>query len=261
MVAEPAPPLSITWSGAPRQELLVTIELARPASVEQLAELERAVAMFAALGSHGAFPRATVSPTDSSMALARADGHSPTRLAFVIMAQQVDLRAFQLVRHVAWKWGARVQPVRAVVVLDRTEGHHARAIDVPDITWGNEEAVYPPLSQLLQVRVERDDPADYHKERRCVIEFGRRVPQYVFETVNEYIAAWVALVSDGAFGPPVRPAFEAEVWQASLGPYDEYSAELALSLFEASELAWNPLVNCLQRYSEAVEPVTLVTIE
>jgi hypothetical protein len=261
MVAEHPPPLSITWSGATRQELLVTIELARPASVEQLADLERAVAMFAALGSHGAFPRATASPTDSSMALTHADAHSPTRLAFVITAQQVDLRAFQLVRHVAWRWSARAQPVRAVAVLDRTEGHHARPIDVPDTTWGNEESVYPPLSQSLQVRVERDDPADYHKERRCVVEFGRRVPQYVFETVNEYIGGWVALVSRGAFAPPVRPAVEGEVWQTSLGPYDEYSAELALSLFEASELAWNPLVNCLQRYSQAVEPVVLVTIE
>ena len=261
MDADHAPALSVTWTDAQRQELLVSIELGHPASAGQRAELERAVAAFVALGGHGAFAREMASPVDSSMALARTDAHSSTHLAFLIMAQQVDVRAFQLVRHVAWKWAARAQPVRSVTVDDRTAGHHARPVVIPDATWGTEQTVYPPVSEWVQVRIEREDPADYHKERRCVVEFGRRVPQYVFETVTEYIGAWVALASHGAFGPPVRPAFEAEVWQANLGPYDEYSAELALSLFEASELAWNPLVNCLQRYSQAVEPITLVTIE
>ena len=62
-------------------------------------------------------------------------------------------------------------------------------------------------------------------------------------------------------GPPVKPSFEAEVWQENLGPYDEYSVELAFSLFEASEAAWYTLLNCLERYSRTTERVVLVTIE
>jgi hypothetical protein len=111
------------------------------------------------------------------------------------------------------------------------------------------------------MRVEREDPADYQKERRCVVEFGRPAPRDVFESLLGRLGEWVELLGHGAYGPPVKTAFEAEVWQENLTAYDAYSVELAFSLFEASEFAWNTLLNCLQHYSLTVEPIVLVTIE
>jgi hypothetical protein len=229
--------------------------------VEQLSDLEGLVSSFAIVGRHGGFTRETASPFDSSLILTRPKPSSPMQPAFLLTGQQVDIRAFQLVRHLAWRWAARAQPVHEVTVSDQTPGQQARPIQLPEATWRTETAAYPPLSQRMQIRVEREDPADYQKERRCVVEFGRPEPRDVFESLLGRLGEWVALVGQGAYGPPVKPAFEAVVWQENLAAYDEYSIELALSLFEASEFAWNVLLNVLQHYSLTVAPIVFVSIE
>jgi hypothetical protein len=256
-----APPLSMTWTNAALQELVLQLELEQPPTPEQFSDLEKLVASFVAMGGYGGFVRETVSPFESSLRIVQTNFSSPTKPAFLLEALQLDVRAFQLLRHGAWRWSARAQGVKAITVDDRTRGAAARPVQLPDPTWNTEEMAYPPSSQLIQFRIERGDPADYQKERRCVVEFGRVVPNGVFESAIIPIGAWVALANEGAYGPPVRPSFEAEVWQENLGPYDEYSVELALSLFEASETAWNSLLNCIERYSHSTERVALVTIE
>jgi hypothetical protein len=258
MIARPAPPLSISWTNAVLQELVLQFELEQPPTPEQLGDLERLVASFVAVGSYGGFVRESVSPSMSSMRLMRKNLSSATQPAFLLSAQQVDVRAFQLLRHGAWRWSARAQAVRSVAVVDGTSG---QAVQLPDATWTTEEAAYPPQSRALQIRVEMEDPADYHKQRRCVVEFARPVPDEIFKSAISPIAAWVALANEGVYGPPVKPSFEAEVWQENLGPYDEYSVELALSLFEASEAAWNTLLNSLECCSRTTERIVVVTIE
>ena len=261
MAAEPLPRLSISWTNAPRQDLLLEFGLGAAPTPEQLTNLEGLVGSFVTAGGHGAFAREMAPPSDSSLVLTRAKLLSPMQPAFLLTGCELDVRAFQLVRHLAWRWSARMQPVHSVTVSDLTPGQQARMVQLPDATWGTEAAAYPPLSQRLQIRVEREDPGDYQKERRCVVEFSRSVPDDVFESLLSRIGEWVALMGQGAYGPPVRSAYEAEVWQENLSAYDKYSTELAFSLFEASEFAWNTLLNSLQHYSLTVEHIALVTIE
>lgn len=261
MSPTPIPPLSVSWSDAATQELAVRFELEQAATPDQLQFLENAVAQFVALGAFGGLGRSTVSPVDSSLAIKGSNLTVPTEPLFELAAKDVDVRSFQLLRHVAWRWSAQAQAIRLMELTDHTPGAQRQRPQLPDATWKTEQAAYPPQSQLLQIRVEHGDPADYQKERRCVIEFGRRVPNHVFDDVVAPISAWLQVAAQGAYGLPVKPAFEAEVWLENLGPYDEYSVELALTLFEASEAAWYSLLNCLERYSVTAEPIVLVTIE
>jgi len=260
MVPRPAPRLFTTWTDAAQQELLLQFELGAAPTPEQLSDLERLVSSFVTVGSHGGFARELVSPSDSALILTRANLSSPMQPAFLLTSQQVDVRAFQVVRHLAWRWSALAQPVRGITVSDQTPGEHARQVQLPDATWRTEAAAYPPLSQRLQIRVEREEPADYQKERRCVMEFSRPEPREVFDSLVGRVGGWVALVGHGAYGPPVKPAFEAETWQENLAAYDDYSVELALSLFEASEFAWNTLVNALEQYSGKLKGILAVFV-
>ncbi len=225
MVPRPIPPLSLSWTNAASQELVVHFELEQPSIPDGLDDLQRVVACFVTMGASGGFAREMVSPVNSSLSLTGEDLSSPTGPTFFLYSEQVDIRAFQLLRHCGWRWSADAQALRSISVSDRTPGQEARQVQLPDATWATEEAAYPPQSQLLQFPIERGDPADYQKERRCVVEFGRAVPSEVFESVIASISAWVDLAAEGAYGPPVRPSFEAEVWEENLGPYDEYSVE------------------------------------
>jgi hypothetical protein len=171
----------------------------------------------------------------------------------------VDVRAFQLLRHCAWRWSAQSVQVRSIVVSDRTPGRHARLVQLPDAMWTTEDDAYPPLAQKLQYGVDWEDPADYMKERRCVVEFSQPVLNSGGGAIA-VISAWIELLAKGAFSLPVRVPNEAEVWQEDLNLYDDYSIELVVSLFEASEAAWSTLLNCLEAYSRGSERVALVTI-
>lgn len=253
--------LSITWSDAPRQQLTLDFDFEHPLTPEQSADLQRLVNVFVAVGSYGGFASVNAPPPESSMNLAQTNLTVLSQPSFVLEAQQVDVRAFQLLRNALWRWSSRNPAIRALQITDRTSQARAQSVELVQPTWITEIRAYPPQSELVRIRVEHDDPSDYQKERRCVVEFGRPIPNEVFATVAEPIAAWAALMSEGAYAPPVRPPFEAEVWLENVGPYDEYSVELALSLFEASEASWYTLMNCLEHYSALRERIMLATIE
>jgi len=255
------PPLSLLWSNAANQELIVQFELDHPSSPDELDQLRHLVSLFVDVGKHGGFARETVSPANSKLSLGKLDMSNPMTPVFSLTAEQVDVRAFQLLRNGAWRWSSKAQPLRSIAVVDRTVGQPLQKVSLPDTTWTTEEKAYPPRSRLSKLQIVREDPADYQKQRRCVVECGRIIPNAVFASIAVPITAWVALAAEGVYGPPVRPSFEAEVWPENVGPYDEYSFELALSLFESSETAWNTLLNCLERFSIAVERIAQVTIE
>lgn len=255
------PPLSITWSDAPRQQLALDFEFEQGLTPERSTDLQRLINVFAGVGAHGGFARIHAAPPESSMRLTQANLTEPERPSFVLEAEQVDIRALQLFRNSLWRWSANNQAIREVRITDRTSQVRAQSVELVQPTWTTEIPAYPPQSEHVRIRVEHGDPADYQKERRCVIEFGRRVPNEVFTTAAEPIAAWAALMYEGAYATPVRPAFEAQAWLQNLGPYDEYSVEVAFSLFEASEASWYTLMNCLERYSALTERIVLATIE
>jgi hypothetical protein len=261
MAPSQPPTLSITWSDAPRQQVALDFDFEQPLTPDQAADLQRLVSVFVRVGSYGGFARINAPPPESSMNVAEANITVPSRPWFVLEARHVDVRALQLLRNALWRWSARNAAIRALRITDRTSRTRAQSVELVQPTWTTEIPAYPPQSELLQIRVEHDDPGDYQKQRRCVVEFGRRVPHEIFSTAAEPIAAWAALLFEGAYAPPVRPPFEAAAWLENLGPYDEYSVELAFSLFEASEAAWYTLMNCLEHYSVLTERVVLATIE
>lgn len=260
MAPSQPPGLAITWSEASHQQLVLDFDLERPLTPEQSADLQRLVNVFVAVGSYGGFARLNAAPSESSMNLAEVNLTTPSRPSFVLEARQVDVRALQLLRNALWRWAARNPAIRTLQITDRTSPSRAQSVKLVQPTWTTEIAAYPPQSELVQIRVEHDDPGDYRKERRCVVEFGRRIPKQVVATAAEPMAAWAALLYNGAYAPPVRPPFEAEVWLENVGPYDERSMELVLSLFEASEASWYTLMNCLDRYSTLTERIVLATI-
>lgn len=72
---------------------------------------------------------------------------------------------------------------------------------------------------------------------------------------------WFVLTRYGAWAPPDFDIVESMVDLANLTPYDEYSVELALSMFEASECAWYAQCNVLGRLSEQEARRSVESIE
>jgi len=255
------PLLSIDWSDAEEQALVLQFVLAAEPATDTVQQLENLVDLFVTAGNHAAFVRDQFPPEGVSLTLTARDHSSPLRPVFSLRARGLDVRSVQVLRNISWRFSAQAHPIVSVEIRDRTPNTSPRRFELPAAEWGTEEEAYPPLSNRLGFRVEREDPLDYRKSRRCLVEFGRPVPNDVIDAAIARAREWVSLAELGAFSPPAKPPEEAEVWEDVVAAYDEYSVELVMSLFEASELSWNVLLNLLAHFSRTIEPVTLVTIE
>jgi len=151
MATECAPGLSISCTDAARQNLFLRFTMGAAPTPGQLGELKEIITSFAAVGNNGGFARETTSPSDSSLVLTHANLTFLTQPIFQFAAQQLDIRAFQLVRHLAWRWTSTAQPILSIQVSEQISDLHPRVVRLPDATWSTELAAYPPLSRRLSL--------------------------------------------------------------------------------------------------------------
>jgi hypothetical protein len=256
-----APSLTLHDSGAAQQELAVTFLLQQPADAQQLQALLDTVSAWVAVGDCGGFVRSVAAPSNAALSMLRWRFDDPSRPAFLLNAQQLDPGAWQLLRHAAWRWGAQGPQVQDMRVIDRTPGGPWPGTQVPSVTFATQGEDYPPRSSALGFAVTHGNPGDYAKERRCVVDFGEPVDASAPAAAIAAMSDWLKLAELGAWALPVRSPLEAAVLVENLALYDEYSVELALSLFEASECAWYSLCNVLARISHDYERIAAVEFD
>lgn len=238
--------IAFSFEGAPPQE-----------AVQALGDAVRA---FVAVGAHAGYATPIGTSVPSSLELLGMDVSRAAGPWFELRARGLDFRAFSILRNLCTRISAKVHPITSIAVHGQGDGAET-VTNIPIAEWGTEHQAYPAVAEQLSFPIERGDPLDYHKTRRALVEFGRAVEAGVFGALIERVREWMALAEGGGFSPPVKPADLAAVWEDSIVPFDAFSVEVAMRLFESSEFAWNVLLNLVEAFSLTVEPVASVTIE
>lgn len=260
-MASRRPALRIRLTEESQQQIVLSINLGSEISDDEKAELDELLDQFVAVGFHGGFARAVSSPAQSSLELTARDYSDRSRPEFRLSARDLDYRCFQILRNLATSFSAQNRKIVSLDIHDHSRSTSGDVTSLVAPTWETEDEAYPPRSGQITFTIVEDDVWDYTKSRRCLIEFVDEIDSDIREEVFEVIRRWIAIVERGAFAPPVKGSDEAEVWEDVLIQYDDYSVELVLSLFEASEHSWDVLANLIQGFSDRSASVSEFHIE
>jgi hypothetical protein len=119
---------------------------------------------------------------------------------------------------------------------------------------------YPQRKSAVRFPVRREWQGD-HRARRCVIELASAVAAEHVARLRAPVQHWFALLARGAFAVPVGLPSETDCIPGDLTLYDEFSCEITVNRFEASEMAWNALVNMLDAQWHAEHQILELMIE
>lgn len=240
-------------------ELRVQLDWAPGAPDECRSRARELVLAFCKLGAAGGFPSIGFGPGDSTLHFIREMASSSDEQVFLATAANVHADALLVLRNVLVSTSARRWHIdRVTAALSGQADASLQELLPPDHDDYAES--YPPESDLCDLDVVEEDPLDYSKSRRCLIEFADELSAAAASAAFEELHAWVTLMEAGGFSPPVRPPERAMVSLNDLQRFDSHTIELTFSVFDASEESWSTLINLLDRLSRKSE-VKTVTIE
>lgn len=249
---------SLTWAAAASQSLVIEVTLCPGAEQADISELEQWIGRFVDVGSHGGYADTLLSHLRPDLAIVGRTSDA-RRLELTLEAGPLDERAFAILGNIVSRFDARVHGVERCIVRSLAPDAAMRVL--PALTWETAHIDYPGPPTAVALRVELEEPRDYHKGRRCLVEFGHPAPREHLERLREWMDRWAMLVEIGGFSRPVRGPGEAEAWVDTLQIYDDYSVELVFSLFECAEESWGVLLKLLNRFTVEIAPIELVSIE
>jgi len=214
------------------------------------------VSLLVEAANHGAFPAPNVSPAQSSLKIMKTYAEQPSFLTIELMVNNIDVRAFQLVRHMCGKLKTQSLDIAALTLNSSTY----RCESKPEIIDENEFAEYPARAIHLSFEVSRD-PTNDRRLRRAVIDFRERITKTHIKRLNEWLRPWFLLMEAGAYYPPVGIASETTSTSGVVTLYDEFAAELCINRFQASECAWNGMLNMLDACWPETAIISLIEID
>jgi hypothetical protein len=124
----------------------------------------------------------------------------------------------------------------------------------------NEADVYPPVSSELSFTVEWDDTV-VSKGRRCLVEFQNPPGPFHVAGIAARASMWGDILEAGGYAMPLGLPHEIESIAGSISQFDEYTVEVEVARFMASEAAWDILLNLLDSYSRSASRIVMVTVE
>lgn len=258
-MAERLPSLVLSTSSAPEVSFEVALDVSTPVDQSVHEKLVSLVGLLAQVGEHGGFAGSGVSPSQSQMFVAPGDSAVSGGFSCGLMANSIDIRAFQLLRNMLARLGLQGIDVTRIVVRELGQKEH-RPVDVPEPNEQNEYDVYPGISSNMGLKVEGED-SDFSKSRRCLVETRSPIEADHVLGIGDWIRPWYLLLEAGAFAMPVGPPDETDSFSGSVTIFDEVTAEISVDRFQASETAWNVLINMLEAYSCAKCPIAKVIID
>jgi hypothetical protein len=221
--------------------------------------LENVVATLAAAGQRGAYPLPTAAPADSRMVLLHGPLVSPIGLSFRLQVRHVDPRAYQLVRNMAYRSELAQDAVSRILVLAARD-EAARVVELPVPNDENEDDVYPGLSDRGRIEVEWVN-TEFSKSRRCLVLLAREPQTDDLSEIGRCAQLWGTLLEASAFALPAGFPGETESYAGAVTQFDSRSVEIEVARLEASETAWNPLINLLEAWGGANAMVESVIVE
>lgn len=205
-------------------------------------EIGRLVAVFTQAGELGAFPAAAHSGGPSRIGRIAGPKSSDQSIAFEMTASGITPQAFQILRNLLG-WSEAIHGgVASLRIRDKQRRDQGRTAPFPGDV--DEEDAYPPPWEKLGFAIDWEN-TQYSKSRRCLIEAARPLETADVEQVAETARAWSALLDEGGFVLPSDFPSETESSSGSVSQFDEYSVEISVLRFQASEMAWASLANMI----------------
>ena len=236
----------------------VIVEVASGLNEATVAAIGESTRLLIAAGNNGGFPSPGVAPVEARLLVASARLVPPYRMVFEIQGDAFDLYAFEFLRNMADRLARTDVDVRQIIVSRPGDEPDTRLKAPPaDVT---EYDAYPPVSSLVGFPVERE-PLGEHRLRRCLVELRAEVEAEHVNRTAEWVACWFQLLEAGAFSLPVGPAWETDCVAGEATIFDERSIEICVNRFQASECAWYPLLNILDRCWRDERLISMVTID
>ncbi len=247
-MVEGFPYLEVPCHGSLSGDFEVAFETAEQTD-KSAGEIGRLVDAFAQAGAVGGFPARHSAVDRSSLALAAGPKPFPRSLSFDFQAANVDPHAFQILRNmIGWSELSRHR-VNRIAVREKRFTRDLPRVTVPFPGELNEADVYPHVSRHITFEVVWEN-TQFSMARRCLVEMARPPEPADVLAIADRIQFWYALLDAGGFVLPCDYPADAGSSSGRVTQFDEYSIEIEVTRFQASEMAWTVLANlvdCLAR--------------
>lgn len=239
-------------------ELEVAFEFSDGNPQSAASDHEALMRTFVVPGEHGGYPSPGSSPIESQLSLIAGPRLSGRDMFFELSASHVDPRGFQLLRNMT----GRLDPQKAIIariIVREKDQETRRRVTVEEPDDYNEDEVYPEPSNQMTFEVDWVN-TEFSKSRQCYVELRRPADPAQVAEISTVVKWWGDLLEAGAFAMPVGLPDEVESYLGSVSQFDETTVVVEVALYQASETAWNVLLNLLDVCSRAV-PVARVIVE
>jgi len=258
-MSERLPSLVLSGSAGPKVSYEVTFDISTPVDEPVYEQLDWLIGVFAEAGGHGGFAVPSVSPSQSRLSLVSSSPSPPDSFLCKLGTNFVDQRAFQLLRNMAGRLKRQNINVRRIAVIELGSKAH-QLVEAPEPSEENENDVYPEISSSVRLEVEGEE-SEFSKARRCLVEMRNPIEASHVLGIADWIKPWYLILEAGAFAMPIGLPDETDSISGSVTIFDEITVEISVDRFQASECAWNVLVNLLDAYSCISSPVSKVTVD
>jgi hypothetical protein len=253
------PSLVFFGSVVPDASYDVAFNISPPVDKTILEKLESQIKVFAEAGEHGGFVVPSESSDNSRLVITSSDHSKANMISFKLLANFIDVRAFQLLRNIAGRFKLMNAHIRGITVTQLGQKDQP-SIDLPVPSEENEEDIYPEASEFIGFDVVWEE-SDFGNARRCLVEMYNSVNSSHALSLAEWIEPWYRLLEAGAFAMPIGLPDETESTRGSVTIFDDITIEISIDRFQASESAWYVLVNLIYSFSKKSSAVAKVIID
>lgn len=254
-------PLVISGGPCLNGKVFLTFERSVPWPDDEVEAIAELVATFVDAGQHGAFPCPGKSAAELSLELRGDPVVNDAALGFWMDAENLDARAFQLVRHQVSRLElAPPDSLRRIFAGMTGPGTPAQR-HAPVIDNDNDASEYPPAVADPGFYVEHDGSLSYTKSRRILVELKEEIEGPPVDDFIAYVAPWAALLEGGALALPLGLPDVMDNIMGLVTQFDAYTLEIFVPTYQSSESGIDLLLNTLAAYHVRERPVRLVTIE
>lgn len=205
----------------------------------------------------GACPPPSASPAAVRLTATPARVDAGT-VAIDLSAEGFDLYGLELLRNMLARLERDNVFTRAIMAT--RVGDMQPSVEKPGPVDDPQAADYPAMSSEVSFDVAYAD-VDYGKFRRCLIDFIHPVDRALASRVDAIATTWFELLEAGAFAMPLGRANEVHCIAGAATLFDERAMEITVDRFQASESAWEALLNMLDAGWHDAGPIHTVTVE
>jgi hypothetical protein len=215
---------------------------------------------FADGGVCGGYAPMGVHPVQSTLHYSGEEKKSKSNIAiYYLKSAAIDVNCFQILRNMASRLSLDGLFIKNIEV-ELPDNQQIGRFELPVPDENNEEKVYPSRSAKNNFSILWED-SDFSKSRRVLVEMVDRPGSDMASALSLYVKSWYTLLEGGGFAMPVGLPNETESTTGRVIQFDESSFEISVSRFQASEMAWNVLINIIASYSEKVSSVDRIIID